>query len=304
MSRILDMAKRFVTDPQIRFGYLNRLGVYNRLSDETFLKYSYRIHMGTELDLEDPKSFNEKLQWLKLHNRRPEYTTMADKYEMRAWVEERVGPGHTVPVLGVWDDPEEIDFDSLPDQFVLKCNHNSGLGMYICRDKAKLDKEKAIQGLRKGLKQNYYLSCREWPYKDVKRRVIAEEYLKNGDDKDLTDYKFFCFQGEPKVMYITKENSGLPGMDFFDMDFNHLDLCMEDRPAEVLPEKPEQFDKMKEIAARLSAGVPQLRVDFYLVEDHIYVGELTFFHGGGMTKITPEYWADRFSEWLVLPEKK
>lgn len=304
MSRILDMAKRFVTDPQIRFGYLNRLGVYNRLSDETFLKYSYRIHMGTELDLENPKSFNEKLQWLKLHNRRPEYTTMADKYEMRAWVEERVGPGHTVPVLGVWDDPEEIDFDSLPDQFVLKCNHNSGLGMYICRDKAKLDKEKAIRGLQKGLKQNYYLSCREWPYKNVKRRVIAEEYLKNGDDKDLTDYKFFCFDGEPKIMYISKENCKVPGMDYFDMEFRHLDICMEEFPTGIIPEKPEQFEKMKEIAARLSAGVPQLRVDFYLVEDHIYVGELTFFHGGGMTKITPEYWADRFSEWLVLPEKK
>ena len=184
MGRILTMAKRFLTDPMIRFGYLNKLGVYDHMSDEAFLRYSYQIKMGESLNLDNPITFNEKLQWLKLYDRRPEYTTMADKYAMRAWVEERVGPGHTVPLLGVWDDPEQIDFDALPDQFVLKCNHNSGLGMYICRDKAKLDKEKAIRGLRKGLKQNYYLSCREWPYKDVKRQIIAEEYLKNGEDKD------------------------------------------------------------------------------------------------------------------------
>lgn len=303
MSRIADMAKRFITDPVIRFGYLNKLGLYKHMSDEAFLRKSYRIHLGETPDLKNPKTYNEKMQWLKLHDRKSIYTQMVDKYAMREFVAEKAGEEYLVPLLGVWERAEDIDFDALPEQFVLKCNHNSGLGMCVCRDKSKLDIQKVREKLKKGLAQDYYLLNREWPYKDVKRKITAEVYLKDSEDKDLTDYKFFCFGGEPKVMYITKENSGLPGMDFFDMDFNHLDLCMDDQPAKIMPEKPVCFEEMKRVAAVLSAGVPQLRVDFYQVNGKIYVGELTLYHGSGLTKTTPAEWNQRLAEWIVLPKE-
>lgn len=302
MSRITDMAKRFLTNPVIRFGYLNKLGLYAWMPDEAFLRKNYRIALGENPDLKAPKTYNEKMQWLKLHDRKPIYTQMVDKYAMREFVAQKVGEKYLVPLLGVWENPDDIDFQMLPDQFVLKCNHNSGLGMCVCRDKSKLDIPKVREKLKKGIAQDYYLLNREWPYKDVQRKITAEVYLKDSEDKDLTDYKFFCFQGVPRVMYITKENSGLPGMDFFDMDFNHLELCMGDQPAEILPEKPECFEEMKQVAAVLSEGVPQLRVDFYQVNGNIYVGELTLYHGSGLTKTTPREWNQRLADWIVLPE--
>ena len=180
-----------ITDRKIRFSYLTKLGVFNGLSDEQYLKLKYKNVFGRDLDLENPKTFNEKLQWLKLHNRKPEYTVMADKYLAKKYIASKIGDEYVVPLIGVWDNPEDIDFNTLPDQFVLKCNHNSGTGMYICVDKSKMNIVAVKKELDKGLKENYYIQNREWPYKNIPRKIIAEKFLKDVDDECLTDYKFF-----------------------------------------------------------------------------------------------------------------
>lgn len=301
---------KYIKKPSLAVKYIKakRLeGKYGQsLSDEKYLKKAFKLYMGKELNLDNPQTFNEKLQWLKLYNRKPEYTIMADKYLARKYIAEKIGEGHSIPLLGVWDSPDEIDFDALPNQFVLKCNHNSGLGMCICKDKSTLDIEKVKQELKKGLNEDYYLHRREWPYKDVPRKIIAEKYMKeeaeNGEEC-LTDYKWFCFNGQPKLVYISKDNATVPHTDFFDMDFNHINMRMKDSNSEILPEKPVAFEKMKELATILSQGVPHLRVDFYYINGQIYVGELTFFHNSGFCKIHPEEWNYKLGEWIELPQK-
>ena len=294
-----------ITDRKIRFSYLTKLGVFNGLSDETFLKLKYKNVFGSELDLENPKTFNEKLQWLKLYNRKPEYTMMVDKYKVREYIAQELGEEYLIPLLGVWDDPDEIDFDALPDQFVLKCNHNSGLGMCICKDKSKLDIKKVKEELRKGLKQNYYLTGREWPYKDVPRKIIAEKYMEDASG-DLKDYKFYCFDGVMKFVMINSDrNSDKPTRaDYFDRDFNWMDFTWGYSHAEVYPQKPEQFDKMVAIAERLSKGLPHIRVDLYECNGQIYFGELTFFDGSGFDKIEPSEWGNKLGQMIILPTMK
>ena len=282
MNRYIRMLKQFVFDPKVRFGYLTRAGLYNHMSDEEYLSRKYQLYFGQKPNLQNPQTFNEKLQWLKLYNRKPEYTMMVDKYKVREYIAQELGEEYLIPLLGVWDDPDEIDFDALPDQFVLKCNHNSGLGMCICKDKSKLDIPKVKAELRKGLKQDYYLTGREWPYKDVPRKIIAEKYMVDASNcGELTDYKFFCFNGVPKFMYISNDNSENATTDFFDMEFNRLDMRMKDPNSNVIPPKPYLFNEMKAIAEKLSQGIPFVRVDLYVIGGSIYFGELTFFHNAG-----------------------
>ncbi len=293
--------KNFLFDKKIRFGYLTKLGVFNKMSDEKYLKLKYKNIFGKELNLEDPKTYNEKLQWLKLYNRKPEYTVMADKYLAKQYVASKIGEEYVVPLLGVWDDPEDIDFDALPNQFVLKCNHNSGMGMCICKDKSKLDILATKRELRRGLQENYYLQNREWPYKNIPRKIIAEKFLKDTNNECLTDYKFFCFDGKPEFVYISKDNAVDARTDFFDMDFNHLDLRMKDPNADVPPSKPREFKKMQKIAGALSEGIPHVRVDLYDVSGRLYVGEITFYHNAGFGPVQPDEWQYRLGEMLKLP---
>lgn len=300
---MIEKVRRFMTDPVMRLSYLTRLGLTRWMSDEAFLKKQYKNIFGTSLNLDNPQTFNEKLQWLKLYNRKPEYTMMVDKYKVREYIAQTLGEEYLIPLIGVWDDPDEIDFDALPDQFVLKCNHNSGLGMCICKDKSKLDIPKVKAELRKGLKQDYYLPGREWPYKNVPRKVICEKYMTDNDDgSELTDYKFFCFNGVPKFMYISKDNSENATTDFFDMEFNHLDMRMKDPNSNVIPSKPDLFDEMKAIAEKLSKGIPFVRVDLYVISGGIYFGELTFFHNAGFCSIHPDYWGKTLGDWIKLPK--
>lgn len=299
MSRI-SILKKIITDRDYRTVMLAKAGFYNHLDDRSYLEKLYRAKMGRPLNLEDPKLFSEKLQWLKLYDRNPLYTRLVDKYLVREYVAEKLGEEYLIPLLGVWDDPDEIDFDALPDQFVLKCNHNSGTGMCICRDKSKLDYEHVRKDLRKGLRENFYLKNREWPYKDVKPKVIAESYLEDTEDDALTDYKFFCFQGIPKVMYISKDTGKDPRTDFFDMTFSHLPIRSKDPQADIPPVKPDQFEKMKQLAEILSMDIPHLRVDFYFAHSRIYVGELTFYHMGGFAKITPHEWDLRLGSLIEI----
>ena len=285
---------KFLTDKNYRFLFLAGCGVYDKMPDEEYLKKMFKAAVGYDLNLENPQTFNEKLQWLKLYNRKPEYTLMVDKYLVKDYVAEKIGRQYIIPTIAVYDSPDEIDFDKLPNQFVLKCNHNSGLGMYICKDKSKLtvkDIRHIKKGLSKGLAQDYYLHCREWPYKNIKRKIIAEEFLKESSRPDadsLVDYKWFCFNGEPKLMYIGTDASRHPACDWFDMDFNFVDVRDKDPNSGTLPKKPVTFEEMKGYARILAQGTKFLRVDFYVIDDHVYVGELTFFHNGGISAIRPE----------------
>ena len=307
VKKLFRAGMRYAFNPDYRYLFNCDLGMYDKLPDEEYLKRKFKAAMGKELDLENPKTFNEKLQWLKLYDRKPEYTVMVDKYLVRNYIAETIGEEYLIPLLGAWDDPDEIDFDSLPDRFVLKCNHNSGLGMYICRDKSKMDIKAVKAALRKGLRQDYYLSGREWPYKDVPRKIVAEQYMEDTETAELRDYKFFCFDGEVKALFIASERQSATEetkFDFFDASFNHLPFTNGHPNARVLPQKPRQFEKMKELAAILSKGIPQVRVDFYEVNGRIYFGELTFSHWSGMVPFDPEEWDYTFGSWIKLPKGK
>ena len=271
---------------------------------DAFLKRMYKINMGKELNLTAPVNYTEKLQWLKLYDHRPEYTTMVDKYEVKKYVADRIGEQYVIPLLDVWDSVDEIDFEALPDRFVLKTTHDSG-AIVICKDKSKFDVESAKNKLRYYLKRRYYDCNREWPYKNVKPRIIAETYMEDSTYKELRDYKFFTFAGTPKVLYIAQgRGRGEPTVaDFFDMDFNHLPFTIDHDMAEVPPEKPACFEEMKRLAAVLSEGTPQLRVDFYEVDGRVYFGEMTFFHCSGMDAFHPEEWDKTFGDWVELPQK-
>lgn len=281
---------------QITLSYLSPL-----IPDKLYLKIFHRLYLGYCLDLKHPKTYQEKQQWLKLYNRKPEYTVMADKVKAKEWVANKIGEEHIIPTIGVWKDPAEIDFDALPDKFVLKCNHNSGLGMCICKDKKKLDIDKVKRELLKGIKQNYFLHAREWPYKDIPRRIFAEKFMADGNNTDLTDYKFFCFDGEPFMMYVSQDNAENTTTDFFDMNYNRLPIRMKDPNSKNPPSKPSKFEEMKAFARILSKGIPHVRVDFYVINDFVYFGEMTFFHNAASTKVYPNEWNYKLGDMIKLP---
>ncbi len=295
---------RFLADSDYRFVVLASRGYLGRLSAEKFLKRMYSIRMGRVLNLEQPTTYTEKLQWLKLYDHRPEYAVMVDKYAAKQYVADKIGQEYVVPLLGVWDRAEDIDFDALPERFVLKTTHDSGTYI-VCKDKSKLDIPAAKKRLSQCLKRKYYNCNQEWPYKNVKPRIIAEEYMEDSRCGELRDYKFFTFGGEPKVLYIAQgRGKGEPTVaDFFDMEFNHLPFTIDHDMAPTPPEKPENFQLMKQLAAKLSQGTPQLRVDFYEVDGKVYFGEMTFFHCSGMEAFHPEQWDRTFGDWVILPEK-
>jgi len=302
MSKIKKVFRYFV-NPAYRISVDSRWGKYNHLNDEAYVRKRFKICFKRKLDLNSPKTFNEKLQWLKLYNRQPEYTEMVDKLAVKKYVADRIGEEYIIPTLGVWDRFEDIDFDSLPDQFVLKCAHDSG-GLVICRDKAKLNRQKAKRKLNRSLERDFYMRCREWPYKNVPRKIIAEEYVEDVATKELRDYKFFCFDGNPKVLFVATDRQK-PGeevkFDFFDMEFNHIDMRNGHQNAKVPPEKPKQFELMKELTKKLAKDIPFVRVDLYEVDGKVYFGELTFFHFSGFVPFEPEEWDYRLGSWLTLP---
>lgn len=300
----IQTAIKFVMDPDFRFVSLANKGLKSKTPADEFLKKEYRFYTGKELDLENPQLYTEKLQWLKLYDHRPEYTTMVDKYTVKQYVAERIGEEYVIPLLGVWERVEDIDFASLPEKFVLKTTHDSG-GLVICKDKSKLDVRAAREKLKYFLGRAYYDHNREWPYKNVQPRIIAEAYMEDSTYQELRDYKFFTFGGVPKVLYIAQgRGKGEPTVaDFFDMDFNHLPFTIDHDMAEIPPAKPQNFELMKKLASVLSEGTPQLRVDFYEVDGRVYFGEMTFFHCSGMAPFHPEEWDRIFGDWVVLPQK-
>ena len=274
--------------------------------DKLCIKTLYYRAFGKELDLENPTTYSEKLQWLKLYNRKPEYSRMVDKATAKDYVSEKIGEKYIIPTLGIWDRVEDIDWDALPDKFVIKCTHDSG-GVVICSDKASFDRQAAISQLRKGLRRNYYLLGREWPYKSVPHRIIAEKYLEPDPvTHDLPDYKFSCFDGQvTDVMICSDRASGKPTYYFFDKDWKLLPLNVRGRNAPegfTLP-KPACIDEMFDIASKLSKGLPYVRVDLYAEGDHPYFGEMTLFpHSGYDPNLLPE--TEKWHGSLIrLPEK-
>ncbi len=307
MSKMARSGCKYLSDPKYRFQINRNLGLYDSWDDERFLRRAFLKFMGKPLNLDDPVTFNEKLQWLKLYDRKPEYTTLVDKYRVREVVSEKLGEEYMIPLLGVWDAPNDIDFNALPNQFVLKCNHNSGFGMCICKNKIELDIEKTKTALSKGLKQDYYLSNREWPYKDIPRKIIGEKFIAcilNNGISVLNDYKIWCFNGEPKIILVCSDRYSQSGLceDFFDMDWHHLPLKRADKPTSQKDiEKPKNYILMQQMAKELANNIPFVRVDFYEVDDKVYFGELTFYPMSGWGQFVPEEWDQKLGEWLQLP---
>lgn len=280
-----------------RFLFLAKKGFYNNMNDEKYLARVFEIRTGKKLNLNAPKTFNEKLQWLKIHDRRPEYTTMVDKYAVKKYIADKIGKQYIIPTLGVWDKFEDIDFDKLPEKFVLKCTHDSG-GLVICKDKSKLDLKEAKKKINKSLHNNYFYSGREWPYKNVPPHIIAEKYMTDDENSEgFTDYKFFCFDGKVDcVMVCLDRYTGNTKFYFFDKDWKLKRLNKRGKAAPegfTIP-KPECMDQMFELAAKLSEGITFVRVDFYQSCGQIYFGELTFYPDSGFdANILPEadeYW--------------
>ena len=272
--------------------------------DELYLKLLFLFEMHYWPDLKHPKTFNEKLQWLKLHNRKPEFTTMVDKYAVKKYVADRIGEQYIIPTLGVWDSFDQIDFDSLPNQFVLKTTHGGGgLAVVICKDKKTFDKRRAKKKKKKSLNSDIYMKYREWPYKDVPKRIIAEKYMVDESGTELKDYKFFCFNGEPKYMLLVSGRlAGKKRFDYFDLNWNHLPVHDVGCPgAERLPAKPDNFEEMIFIVKKLSKGMTHVRVDFYNINCKIFFGELTFFDGSGLCVYDPREWDFKFGQFLKLP---
>lgn len=300
--RILDKAIRVIGNPYLRFAYISDLGLLNWMSDESFLKRKYYYKFGEKLSLEKPVTFNEKLQWLKIYDHNPAYTMMVDKYRVRNYITSKIGKEYLVPLVGVWDKPDDIDFSLLPNKFVLKCNHNSGKGICICKDKDKLNIKKVKKELAKGLKQNYYYHGREWPYKDVPRKIICEEFLDN-NGRDLLDYKLMCFNGKVQCSFVCTDRFSKNGLHvtFFDRDWNVMPFERHYPSYKQGLPKPRQYYKMIELAETLAEKIPFVRVDFYEIEGKIYFGELTFFPGSGFEEFTPKEWDVKLGNLLMLP---
>ncbi len=276
------------------------------LPDKQYLSLKFYQEFKRFPNWNNPQTYSEKLQWLKLYDRKPEYTTMVDKYAVKKFVADIIGEEYVIPTLGVWDKPEKIEWDKLPAQFVLKTTHGGGnTGVVICKDKSSFDKRKAIEKLNESIDTDLYKVWREWPYKDVPKRVIAEKYIEpNPETNDLSDYKFFCFDGYVKGLFVATERQN-PNeevkFDFFDDNYNHLPFRQGHDHAKVLPPKPKNFELMKRLAEKLSQGIPHVRVDLYDLGDRVLFGEMTFYHFSGLVVFEPEEWDYKLGEFLKLP---
>ena len=290
--------KRFFLRLLLRLSNLNLL---NWIPDSTYLRILWRLKMDYPLILDNPVTYNEKIQWLKLNDRNPLYSLLADKYAVRKYITDTIGSQYLVPLLSIYDCVNEIDWDNLPNQFVLKCNHDSG-SKVICKDKSTLDRQVAIKKLSRRFKNNTtYNVLREWPYRNIKRKILCEKYLAD-ETGELPDYKFFCFHGVPKIMlFVTERNSGNPKMDLFDMQFERLNIQVRSyRNSNGKIEKPSGFEEMVKLAQVLSKNIAHVRVDFYNIKGKIYFGEFTFFPGSGYLPFTPKGIDQLWGSWINL----
>lgn len=299
---IIRKLKTFLHNPWI-FGQKMVFWTRWLWSDEVYLRLYYFFCMKKFLHLKNPETYNEKLQWLKLYDRNPMYSTLVDKYEVKKIVAERIGRKHVATLLAHWDTPEELSFEGLPKSFVLKTTHGGGnRGVIIVRDKTAVNIEEIRKDLKKAMQCDLFKLSKEWPYKNIKRRIIAEEFLEDKETGELRDYKFFCFDGVVKALFVATERQKRkePFFCFFDENYRPIDVKQGHPRPEILPKKPEMFDQMKSIAENLSKGLNHVRVDLYQVNGEIYFGEFTFYHFGGTVPFEPEMWDYVFGSWLKL----
>lgn len=293
----MDVIKKSFGSAFRKLGYM---GALNWMDDELYLRLKSWSFTGVMPNFKCPHTFNEKLQWLKLHDRNPLYTKLVDKAEVKPWVAERIGWEHVVPTLGLWDSFDQIDFDTLPERFVLKCTHDSG-GLAICRDRATFDVEAARRKIESSLSRNYFWGGREWPYKNVRPRVLAEEYLDAGPF-GMIDNELICFGGHARCAFTcTGRAEGDLRVDFFDLDRNHLPFTRHYSNADVSSEAPANLKEMLALSQRLADSIPFVRVDFYEVAGELYFGEMTFSSGSGFERLDPEQWDDGLGSWIELP---
>lgn len=300
VSKILS----FICDSKKRFLYLSHLGLLNHMSDERYLREMYYHIFGKELDLENPETFNEKLQWLKLHDRRDIYATMVDKYEVKKYVAGIIGEEYIIPTLGLFGKFDEIDFDKMPRQFVIKCTHDSG-GLVVVKDKMKMDLRKSRKKISKSLKRNYYYSGREWPYKNVKPQIIVEKYMEDRSAGELVDYKVMCFGGKARMLFTCTERFG-DGLKvtFFDLGWNKLPFKRHYPSSGLDIPRPKNLEKMVALSEELARDIPFVRIDWYEINNRLYFGEYTFYPGSGFEEFTPEKWDKKIGDLIVLPNIK
>lgn len=269
------------------------------IPDKLYLKIVYRIKTGKKLNLKNPTGFCEKLNYLKIYNKIEKYTDLVDKIKVKEYITKNFGEEYIFPTLGVWDHYRQIDFNNLPDKFVLKCNHDSG-SIKVVVDKSEINHKEFENFFENRLKQNPFYIGREYPYKNVKPKIMAEKYMTPKGKVDINDFKFFCFDGEPKIMYIASQRSIDCKFDFYDMNFSHLNIVNIHPQSGVEIEKPEKFEDMVEFARKLSKGFKFVRVDLYQIDGKIYFGEFTFFHGGGFWLMKPEKWEKILGDWINI----
>lgn len=294
---------KVVSDPLWVLGVIQRRYFSKLMNDKTFIKWEYFFSFKRFPNLDNPKTFNEKLQWLKLNDKHKEYTTLVDKYEVKKYVAKVLGNNYIIPTLGVWENFDDIDFDKLPNQFVLKTTHDSG-GVIVCKDKKFLNITAAKKKIEKSLKHNYYYEHREYPYRNVKPRIIAEKFMVDESGTELKDYKFFCFDGKCKMLFVATDRPYDTRFNFYDTEFNQLPFKQGHPLSTKEIKKPIGFEQMKDIAEKLSKGFPHLRVDLYDINGHIYFGELTFFHFSGNVPFEPNEWDYKIGKWLNLPNER
>lgn len=293
-------------DENARFLVMNKLGLCDSMSDEEYLKRQYKAIMGRELDLEHPKTFNEKIQWLKLHEHYSERTNLVDKYKVKEIVGGMIGESYVIPTLSVYDRAEDIDFNALPNQFVLKCTHDSG-GVLVCKDKTKFNFKESVHFLKNHLKKNFYYVGREWPYKNIVPKIMAEKYIVDDITNTLDDFKFFCFNGKvDNVMVVRGRDKGKPKFYHFDKNWN---LCRFNRLTRSLPvgykeDKPKFIDDMIEIAEILSKDFRHVRIDLFYANNNIYFGEFTFYNQSGYETGFDQYSDTYLGNLICIPPDK
>lgn len=293
--------KKLISSKEFRFRILD---LFSFVPDIPWLKLLYRIKNGYWMDFKNPKTFAEKIQWLKVHGYREEFIKMVDKYSVKEYVSEKIGSQYVIPLLGVWEKPEDIEWEKLPQKFVLKTTHGGGsCGVVICKDKESLDRKKAIEELNVSMSFNAGNSFREHPYMGVQKRIIAEEFLDSDNDSDLCDFKFYCFNGEPKYCQVIRDRNTKETIDFYDMDWNHMPFVGLNPgvPNGHIPVRcPDNIDDMKRICIELSKGIPFVRIDLYEVKGKVYFGEITFYPASGFGTFTPSEWNLKLGEMISL----
>jgi len=300
---LLQKIAKYIKNPWLIFLYLGYKGLLNWLPDAVCLKIMFRAKLGYSLDLKNPKTFNEKLQWLKLYGNLEKYTDLVDKYEVRKYIAKIIGEEYLIPLIGVYDRVEDIDFSKLPEQFVLKCNHDYN-SVVICKDRNNFDIEKAKKKLKKCMKRNFYYRNREPQYKNIKPKIICEKYMVDESGTELKDYKIFCFNGEPKIIQVHFDRFTNHKRNSYDTEWNYLPVSIgyPSYPNMVI-DKPNNLQEMLDLAKKMSENIPHVRVDLYSIHNKIYFGEYTFIHGAGYLRIEPKEFDFEMGSWVELRDK-